>query len=173
MRTLTESHRGASQSMAMTEAGVAWSTIGTQTSTLGALLLRYGLIIVIGWIGAMKFTAYEAEGIQPLVTNSPLLSWAYAVWGVQGFSHLLGVVEITVSVLLALRPISTILAAVGSIMAIGMFTTTLSFILSTPGWEPSLGGFPALSAMPGQFLLKDIVLLGAAVWSLGDALQDR
>jgi reactive chlorine resistance protein C len=54
-----------------------------------------------------------------------------------------------------------------------MFTTTLSFILSTPGWEPSLGGFPALSAMPGQFLLKDIVLFGAAVWSLGDALQDR
>jgi reactive chlorine resistance protein C len=35
-----------------------------------------------------------------------------------------------------------------------------------PGWEASLGGFPALSDLPGQFLLKDIVLLGAAVWSL-------
>jgi reactive chlorine resistance protein C len=173
MRTLTESHRGGSQSVAMTEAGIAWSTIGTQATTLGALLLRYGLVVVIGWIGAMKFTAYEAESIQPLVANSPLLSWAYAVWGVQGFSQLLGVVEITVAILLALRPISPLLAAVGSVMAIGMFTTTLSFILSTPGWEPSLGGFPALSAMPGQFLLKDIVLLGAAVWSLGDALQDR
>ena len=173
MRTLTESHRGVSQSMAMTEAGAAWSTIGTQASTLGALLLSYGLVVVIGWIGAMKFTAYEAEGIQPLVANSPLLSWAYAVWGVQEFSHILGVVEITIALLIALRPISTRLAVAGSIMAIGMFTTTLSFLLSTPGWEPSLGGFPALSAMPGQFLLKDIVLLGAAVWALGDALQDR
>ena len=173
MRTLTESHRGISQSMALTEAGAVWANIGAQVSTLGALLLRYGLVVVIGWIGAMKFTAYEAEGIQPLVANSPLLSWAYAVWGVQEFSHILGVLEITVALLIALRPISTMCAAAGSIMAIGMFMTTLSFIFSTPGWEPTLGGFPALSAMPGQFLLKDIVLLGAAVWSLGDALQDR
>jgi reactive chlorine resistance protein C len=173
MRTLTESYRGMSQSMAMTEAGPGWSTIGAQARTLGALLLRYGLVVVIGWIGAMKFTVYEAEGIQPLVANSPLLSWAYSVWGVQGFSNLLGVVEITVAILIALRPISSMLSALGSVMAIGMFFTTLSFILSTPGWEPSLGGFPALSAMPGQFLLKDVVLFGAAVWSLGDALQDR
>jgi hypothetical protein len=43
-------------------------------------------------------------------------------------------------------------------------------IASTPGWEASLGGFPALSAVPGQFILKDLVLLGAAVWSLGEAL---
>jgi uncharacterized membrane protein YkgB len=53
-----------------------------------------------------------------------------------------------------------------------MFLTTLTFLFSTPGWEPSLGGFPALSAMPGQFLLKDIVLLGAALWSLGEALPE-
>jgi uncharacterized membrane protein YkgB len=51
-----------------------------------------------------------------------------------------------------------------------MFLTTLSFLLSTPGWEPSLGGFPALSRAVGQFLLKDVVLLGAAIWSLGEAL---
>jgi uncharacterized membrane protein YkgB len=173
MRTLTESHRGMGQPMAMTEAGAVRINIGAQVSILGALLLRYGLVVVIGWIGAMKFTAYEAEGIQPLVANSPLLSWAYAVWGVQSFSNLLGVVEITVAILLALRPVSTMLATLGSVMAIGMFLTTFSFILSTPGWEPSLGGFPALSVIPGQFLLKDIVLLGAAVWSLGDALQNR
>ena len=56
-------------------------------------------------------------------------------------------------------------------MAVIMFLTTLSFLFSTPGWEPSLGGFPALSVVPGQFLLKDVVLLGAAVWSLGEALN--
>ena len=53
-----------------------------------------------------------------------------------------------------------------------MFLTTLSFLFSTPGWEPSLGGFPALSVVPGQFVLKDVVLLGGAVWLLGDILQD-
>jgi reactive chlorine resistance protein C len=50
-----------------------------------------------------------------------------------------------------------------------MFVITLSFLFSTPGWEPSLGGFPALSGAVGQFLIKDVVLLGAALWSLDEA----
>lgn len=54
---------------------------------------------------------------------------------------------------------------VGSAIAIVTFLTTLSFLFTTPGWEPSLGGFPALSAGVGQFLLKDIVLLGASVYT--------
>jgi uncharacterized membrane protein YkgB len=45
-----------------------------------------------------------------------------------------------------------------------MFLTTLSFLFTTPGWEPTLG-FPAISALPGQFVLKDIVLLGAAIFT--------
>ena len=49
---------------------------------------------------------------------------------------------------------------------------SLSFLLTTPGvWEPSLGGFPALSAVPGQFLIKDLALLGVSLWSLGEAWQ--
>jgi len=28
----------------------------------------------------------------------------------------------------------------------------------SPDWEASLGGFPALSVVPGQFLMKDVVL---------------
>jgi uncharacterized membrane protein YkgB len=137
---------------------------------VGMYLLRYGLVFVIAWIGLMKFTAYEAAGIQPLVSNSPLMSWVYAIFSVRAFSAVLGVVEIAIAVMIALRPVSAKVAAVGSALAIGTFLTTLSFILSTPGWEASLGGFPALSVVPGQFILKDIVLLGAAVWSLGEAL---
>lgn len=137
---------------------------------LGAVLLRYGLAVVVGWIGAMKFTAFEAEGIRPLVANSPLMSWVYSVWSVQGFSNLLGATEIAVAAMIALRPVSVTISTVGSGLAVCMFLTTLSFIFSTPGWEPSLGGFPALS-MVGGFLLKDIVLLGAAVWLLGDSLK--
>jgi Protein of unknown function, DUF417 len=47
--------------------------------------------------------------------------------------------------------------------------TTISFLFSAPGWEPSLGGFPALSSSVGQFLIKDVVLLGAAIWTCGEA----
>jgi len=73
--------------------------------------------------------------------------------------------------LLGLRYVSPIASAAGSVLAIGLFATTLSFLLTTPGWEPTLNGFPALSAMPGQFLLKDIVLFGGSVWSLGESLK--
>jgi reactive chlorine resistance protein C len=138
---------------------------------VGAFLLRYGLVFVIAWIGFMKFTAYEAAGIQPLVANSPLMGWVYSILSVRAFSAVLGVVEIAIAVMIALRAVSPTVCAIGSALAIGMFFTTLTFILSTPGWEASLGGFPALSVVPGQFILKDIVLLGAAVWSLGEALS--
>lgn len=138
---------------------------------VGAHLVRYGLVLVLAWIGAMKFTAYEANGIQPLVANSPLMSWVYQVWTIQAFSNLLGFVLIAIALMIALRPLSATVAAVGSAAAVMMFLTTLSFLFSTPAWEPSLGGFPALSVVPGQFLIKDVVLLGAAIWSLGEALQ--
>jgi reactive chlorine resistance protein C len=92
---------------------------------------------------------------------------------VTAFSSLLGVIEIAIGVLIALRPLWPAGSALGSGLAVGMFLTTLSFLVTTPGWEPSLGGFPAVSAMPGQFVLKDIVLLGAALWTAGEAWAAR
>src|SRR3954471_2717124 len=132
---------------------------------------RYGLVIVLLWIGGMKFTAYEAEGIKPLVANSPLTGSVYRVMSVGGFSSLLGVVEIAVAVLIALRPVWPMGSAVGSGLAAGMFLTTRGLPVTTPGWEASLGGFPALSAMPGQSLLKDVVLLGASLFTAGESLE--
>jgi reactive chlorine resistance protein C len=143
---------------------------GARIERVGHHILRYGLVLVLVWIGGMKFTTYEATGIQPLVANSPLMSWLYGIFSVRAFSALLGVTEIAIAVMIAVRPLSPVVAAVGSALAAGMFLVTLSFLLSTPGWEPTAGGFPALSVAPGQFLLKDVVLLGAAVWSLGEAL---
>lgn len=141
---------------------------------IGSGLVRYGLVIVLGWIGAMKFTSYEAGGIKGLVENSPLINFGYHLFSVQGFSNLIGVAEILIGLLIAARPWSPKASVVGSAMALVMFATTLSFLLSTPGvWEPSLGGFPALSALPGQFLLKDLVLFGAAFWSFGEAWNHR
>jgi uncharacterized membrane protein YkgB len=91
---------------------------------------------------------------------------------VRGFSAVLGVVEVAIAILIAVRPYSSRATALGSALAVGMFLTTLSFLLTTPGvWEPSAGGFPALSAIPGQFLIKDLALLGIALWTLGEAWQ--
>ena len=139
---------------------------------LGAFVIRYGLVLVLGWIGAMKFTAYEAEGIKTLVETSPLMSWMYRVFSVQTTSNVIGVTELVAALLIAIRPLSAKLSAIGSVLAVFTFLTTLTFLFSLPGWEKGLGGFPALSGS-GGFLLKDTVLLGAALFTLGDSLHDE
>ncbi len=144
---------------------------GQKLENIGGAVIRYGLVAVLLWVGMLKFTAYEAEGIQPFVANSPLFSWAYGVMSVQAFAMALGVIEITLGILIALWRVAPKLSAYGSIAAAIMFLTTLTFALTTPGvWQPGYG-FPFPSPMPGQFLAKDLVLLGAAIWTAGEALR--
>ena len=154
----------------MHDAAHAQEAMSARVEAVGRELARYGLVVIVGWIGLMKFTAYEAEGIRPFVANSPLMSWVYGLVSVRGFSAMLGVVEVAIVMLVAARPFSPRVSALGSALAVGMFLTTLSFLVTTPGvWEPSLGGFPALSAVPGQFLIKDLALLGISLWTLGES----
>ena len=142
----------------------------SRVEAVGRELARYGLVVVVAWIGLMKFTAYEAEGIRPFIANSPVMSWAYGLLSVQGFSAVLGVVEVAIALLIAARPFAPRASALGSALAIGMFLTTLSFLVTTPGvWESTAGGFPALSVIPGQFLIKDLALLGISLCTLGEA----
>ena len=150
----------------------AEARVGNSAITwVGSALARYGLVVVIGWIGLLKFTSYEAQGIEPLVANSPLLSWVYDVFSVTAFSTVLGVVEVGTAVLLAVKPWWPRISVVGSVMAVGLFLTTTSFLVTTPDvGEDAAGGFPLLS-MTGQFLVKDVALLGIAAWTLTDALR--
>jgi reactive chlorine resistance protein C len=153
-----------------------WSTInGSSTvstiDTIGSVLGRYGLVVVIGWIGALKFFNFEAHQIQPLVANSPLMGWLYHIFPVYTFSALLGVFELAAAVLIAVKPIAPRLSALGSVLAVLLFVSTVSFLFTTPGVsEPAGGGFPALS-LTGEFLLKDIPLLGLSFWTLADSLR--
>jgi uncharacterized membrane protein YkgB len=89
-------------------------------------------MVVLGWLGLMKSTAYEAEGIRPFVDNSPLLSWVYGLMSVRSFSALLGVVEVAIALLIATRPFAPRVSALGSAPRVGMFLTTLSFVVTTP-----------------------------------------
>lgn len=149
-------------------AAAAWAE---PIESVGGHVVRYGLVLVLLWIGGMKFTAYEAEGISGFVAHSPFMSWAYQLFSKTQFSAVLGTVELLAAVLIAARPFSARFSAIGSALAVGMFLTTLTFLLTTPGVVESSLGFPALSAMPGQFLIKDVVLLGAALWTTGEALR--
>ena len=69
-------------------ARVESSTTEAMVSRIAGHLARYGLVIVIGWIGLLKFTSYEAQGIQPLVAHSPFMSWLYDIFSVTTFSSL-------------------------------------------------------------------------------------
>lgn len=145
--------------------------LGTETTKLGTYGIFASLAVIYFWFGGMKFTAYEAEGLVPLVENSPLVSWMYDIFSVRGFSTFLGFLELTIGLLIAGRIFSPVLSALGGLLSAGLFTTTLSFMLSTPGtFEPGLG-FPAITVAPGQFLLKDIGLLAGSVFVLGLSLS--
>ena len=116
--------------------------LGRTLESVGEKVIRYGLVAILLWVGALKFTAYEAEGIQGLVANSPLMSWMYSVMSVRGASMLIGVVEIVLGLLIATRPFAPMLSAIGSFGVIFMSLITLTFIFTTPGvWQPGYG-FP-------------------------------
>jgi uncharacterized membrane protein YkgB len=152
-------------------AAAAAGTAEHPVATIGRQWVRYALVAVIAWIGALKFTAYEAASIQPLVTHSPLLSWVYHVVSVRAFADINGVLEILAALLIAIRPLAPRISALGSAFAVLLFLSTLSFLFTTPGVTvAAAGGFPVLSVLPGQFLLKDLVLVGASLWTLGDSL---
>jgi len=80
-----------------------------------------------------------------------------------------------IGLLIASYPILPQVSAVGSLLLILMSLTTLSFLVSTPeAWVPALGasthGFPYLSGA-GRLIIKDTIMLGAAVVTLADSAR--
>jgi uncharacterized membrane protein YkgB len=164
----------------------------------GFAMLRLGLVVVLCWIGGLKATNYEAEGIVPYVANSPLMSFFYHYpapeyreqnpagglniadheWNVRNgtyvFSYGLGCVIVGLGVLIALHPLLPQVAAVGSFLVILMALTTLSFLVTTPeAWVSGAAyrrGFPFL-ALPGLLVIKDSIMLGAAILTMADSAK--
>lgn len=135
----------------------------------GQLVGRYGLVIVLAWIGFGKYVKMESRG---LIEHSPLMSWIYHVFSITTVAYGLGTMEIVAALLIALRPRWPGVSALGSALAVLLFVGTLSFLFTTPGVVSThVGGLPILSALPGQFLLKDLVLIGVALWTLGESLE--
>jgi len=137
----------------------------------GQLVSRYGLVVVLAWIGFGKYVKMESR---VLIEHSPLMSWIYHVFSVTTVARGLGTMEIVAALLIALRPVWPRASAVGGALAVVLFLGTLSFLFTTPGVIAThADGLPVLSALPGQFLLKDLVLIGVALWTLGDSLTAR
>ena len=124
----------------------------------GAGLVRWSLVFFLVFFGALKWTADEAQAIHPLVAHSPLLAWLDHAFGAQGASEVIGVIELLTAALIAVRYWAPRVAVVGGGLGVLMFITTLSFLVTTPD----------IGEMAG-FLMKDLTLLGVAIWIAGEA----
>lgn len=129
----------------------------------GNKITRYGIAVLLLWIGVFKFTPTEAAAIKPLVSNHFVMSWLYSIFSDQGVSILIAIPEIIVAGLLIAGAFNDKLGYYGSLASIGIFSVTLSFLLTTPGIWAITDGVPTTDF----FLAKDIVFLGGAVWLAG------
>jgi reactive chlorine resistance protein C len=137
----------------------------------GSLVTRYGLVTTLVWIGALKFTDHEVQNAEVLVTASPLTSRLREKLGAQKLARLVGVMQITLGSLIAAKPVAPRASAVGSFGAAGMMLSTLSFLVTTPeAWREGPGGIRQPSVL-GESLLKDTVLLGAALLTAAESLR--
>lgn len=167
---------------------------------VGIAATRVGLVVVPVWIGGLKAYRYEAEGIVPFVANSPVMNFLYRrpageyrqhmnregqlvpanrEWhernGTYSFAYGLGTVIVAYGVMIALHPWFPRVAALGSFLVVGMSFVTLSFLVTTPEcWVPALGspehGFLRLAG-PGRLVIKDAIMLGAAVVTMADSAK--
>ena len=139
------------------------SRLQTPLDKVGRLILRYSLVFFFVALGLYKFTPEEAAAIKPLMEHSLLLFWVNPLLGDQGASTLIGVFEILFGAMIAMRRFAPRISALGSLGASFALVNTLSFLFTTPGLDPTLAD--------AGFLLKDLTLLGAGLWTAGEALS--
>lgn len=129
-------------------------------------LLRAAMVIIFAWFGYDKWFEAEIEGLVPLISHGPLISWTLPTLGLRGTSYLLGTSEWTFGTLLLLGFWNKKLGVLGALGSTFTFIATFTIMPFVPGaWEPAAGGFPAMTIV-SAFLLKDLVLLVVSVYLL-------
>jgi uncharacterized membrane protein YkgB len=132
------------------------------TEDLDYHLLRVSMVLIFAFFGYQKWFDYEAQVLIPYISNGPLISWLYPVFGIHGASWFLGVAEWTFGLLLLLGFWDKRLGALGAAGSMVTFIMTVTIIPFMPdGWAPSAGGFPAMVGNV-PFLMKDVVLLAVS-----------
>jgi uncharacterized membrane protein YkgB len=64
------------------------------------LITSIGMIVMLLWGGSYKMTAPGAEGIVPLVSNSPLIWWHFKLFGPYIGSDIIGLTELAAAILI-------------------------------------------------------------------------
>lgn len=128
-------------------------------------LIRAAMVLIFLLFGYQKWFAYEAQVLIPFISNGPLTSWLYPVFGIRGASWFLGVAEWLFGALLFLGFWNKKLGILGALGSCVTFITTVTIIPFIPnGWDPA-AGFPAMAGNVA-FLMKDVVLLAVSIYLL-------
>ena len=136
------------------------TTLQKLTLAAGQVVARYSVVLFFAGFGVAKFTPAEAAAIHPLLVHSPFLFWLPRLVDQRPSSDVVGVVEIALALMMASRPVTPRIAAIGSYGVAASLVVTLSFLVTTPQLDPALGAF----------IVKDLTLFGVALWSAGEAL---
>src|SRR5215470_3201290 len=128
--------------------------------------VRASMVMIFLFFGYQKWFDYEAQALIPYISNGPLISWLYPVFGIRGACWFLGVAEWFFGALLFAGFWNKKLGVFGALGGIVSFVSTITIIPFIPnGWAPSAGGFPAMTETVA-FLMKDLVLLAVSVYLL-------
>jgi uncharacterized membrane protein YkgB len=128
-----------------------------------------GMIVMLLWAGSYKMTVPGAEGIIPLVSNSPLISWHFKIFGPYIGSDIIGMTEVTAALLFLIGYLKPKAGILGGLIASLMFFITSTMLLTTPGAIISVPGIHGMRYMSflGLFLYKDILAFGVAIYLIG------
>jgi uncharacterized membrane protein YkgB len=127
------------------------------------LVCSIGMIVMLLWAGKFKMTAPGAEGIVPLVSNSPFTSWQFKVFGPYILGDMIGATEWTAAILLIIGYFKPKAGILGGIILVGMFFTTSTMLITTPDDTVVVNGIHYMNNL-GLFLFKDIISFGVAFY---------
>lgn len=115
------------------------------------------IILILVWIGVMKFYEFEAKAIEPLVSSSPFMSWLYSFFSLQIASNIIGTYDLFIAFSLFLavltkHRLATLISAFG---CLAVFIATQTFLFSAPG---AYANNTILTRL-GVFIIKDLWLI--------------
>src|ERR1700756_20092 len=127
------------------------------------LVSSIGMVVMLLWAGSYKMTVPGADGIVPLVSNSPLVSWHFKLFGPYLGSDIIGLTEWAGALFYIAGYFKPKAGVIGGLITTVMFFITSTMLITTPGSTISVHGIRYMSFL-GLFLYKDVISLGVSFY---------
>lgn len=134
-----------------------------------SLIFRYGLALMLIWLGYMKLRAPGLGNIEQYLTTTIIFSWMMDKVSMEAFVRVFGGLQIIAGLFIALKSLSKTLSAWGGALGFLLLLASVSsFIFSGVLWQSnifSVAPHATIEAFMGTF-----ILLGVAGWCWSDSI---